>query len=64
MGPGALPTEAFFCFAVATPASGPVTAETVARTFLRARTDKVAELLTTLAAIGQAREVEPGTYVC
>jgi hypothetical protein len=36
----------------------------VARTFLRARTDKVAELLTTLAAIGQAREVEPGTYVC
>lgn len=39
------------------------TAEVLARTFLRARTDKVAELLATLAAIGQAREVEPGTYV-
>ncbi len=43
-------------------AARPVTAEAVARTFLRARTDKVGELLATLAAIGQAREVAPGTY--
>lgn len=42
---------------------GPVTAETLARSFQRARTDKVAELLATLAAIGQAREVEPGHYL-
>ena len=41
---------------------GPVTAEVVARTFIRARTDKVEELLTTLAAIGHVREVEPGIY--
>ena len=44
-----------------TAAAGPVTTEAVARTFQRARTDKVAELLATLAAIGQAREAEPGT---
>lgn len=44
-------------------AAGPATAEAVARTFLRARTDKVAELLATLAAIGQAREVEPGIFL-
>lgn len=44
-------------------ANGPVTAETVARTFVRGRAKTVAELLATLAAIGQAREVEPGEYV-
>jgi len=44
-------------------AGRPVKAEAVARTFLRARTDKVGVLLATLAAIGQAREVEPGSYV-
>lgn len=44
-------------------AAGPVTAEAVARTFLRARTDKVGELLATLAALGQARETEPGIYL-
>ena len=42
--------------------AGPVTAEAIARTFLRARTDKVGELLATLAALGQARETEPGNY--
>jgi hypothetical protein len=42
--------------------AGPVTAEAIARTFLRARTDKVEELLATLAALGQARESEPGSY--
>ena len=43
-------------------AAGPVTAEAIARTFLRARTDKIGELLATLAALGQARETEPGSY--
>jgi hypothetical protein len=43
-------------------AAGPVTAETIARGFLRARTEKVAELLITLVALGQAREIEPGSY--
>ena len=32
-------------------------------TFQRARTDKVAELLATLVALGQAREVEGGWFV-
>ncbi|WP_306535065.1 hypothetical protein [Geobacter sp.] len=45
-----------------TDAAGPVIAKTLSRAFLRTRTDKVAELLATLAAIGQAREAEPGTY--
>jgi SAM-dependent methyltransferase len=40
-----------------------VSAETLARMFLRARTDKVKELLTTLATLGQVREVEPGKYL-
>ena len=44
-------------------AAGPVTADAVARTFLRARADKVGELLATLAALGQARETEPGIYL-
>lgn len=43
-------------------AAGPVTAETIARRFVRARTEKVAELLITLVALGQARELEPGSY--
>jgi hypothetical protein len=44
-------------------AAGSVTAEALARTFLRARADKVGELLATLAALGQARETEPGIYL-
>jgi|GEM_PF-3293662 len=48
--------------AALTDAAGPVIAETLARAFLRTRTDKVAELLATLAAFGQAREAEFGTY--
>lgn len=44
-------------------AGGPATAEQVARTFLRARADKVEELLVTLATLGQVREIEPGMFV-
>lgn len=44
-------------------AAGPATADMVARTFVRGRAKTVSELLATLAAIGQAREVEPGQYV-
>ena len=61
--PKSLPEQVQAVRTALTAAAGPVTTEAVARTFLRARTDKVAELLATLAAIGQAREVEPGTYV-
>ena len=61
--PKSLPEQVQAVRTALTAAAGPVTTEAVARTFLRARTDKVAELLATLGAIGQAREVEPGTYV-
>jgi len=49
--------------AVLAAATGPLTARAVARTFQRAREDKVAELLTTLASLGQAREVSPGLFI-
>ncbi|MBT0893413.1 hypothetical protein KI811_06280 [Geobacter hydrogenophilus] len=60
--PKTLPEQVQAVRAALAAAGGPATADTIARTFQRARTDKVAELLATLAAIGQAREVEPGTY--
>ncbi|BCS51810.1 class I SAM-dependent DNA methyltransferase [Geobacter sp. SVR] len=60
--PKTLPEQVQGVRAALAAAAGPVTAEALARTFLRARTDKVGELLATLAAIGQAREVDPGTY--
>ncbi|HOZ50167.1 MAG TPA: class I SAM-dependent DNA methyltransferase [Candidatus Hydrogenedentes bacterium] len=41
----------------------PATADEVARTFVRARTERVAELLQTLASLGQCRVVEGGRYV-
>jgi hypothetical protein len=40
-----------------------VTPEQLAKTFLRARVEKVAELLETLASLGQSRVVEGGRYV-
>ena len=61
--PKTLPKQVAAVRATLAAAAGPVTAETIARTFLRARAATVAELLNTLAAIGQAREVSPGTYV-
>jgi hypothetical protein len=41
----------------------PVTAKDLAKVFERARVDKVAELLETLASLGQAREVGEGSFV-
>lgn len=44
--------------------NGPATPQDVARTFKRARTDKVGEILETLAALGQCRETDqPSHYV-
>lgn len=43
--------------------NGPATAEQVARSFTRARTDRVVELLETLASLGQCRALEDGRYV-
>ena len=42
---------------------GPATAEQVARSFKSARTDRVTELLDTLASLGQCRALEDGRYV-
>ena len=43
--------------------NGPATAEQVARSFTRARTDRVAELLDTLVSLGQCRALDDGRYV-
>lgn len=43
--------------------NGPATAEHVARSFTRARTERVTELLDTLASLGQCRALEDGRYV-
>ena len=60
--PKTLPEQVQAVRAALQTTAGPVTAETIARGFLRARTEKVAELLVTLVALGQARELEPGYY--
>jgi len=41
----------------------PVTAKTLAKSFTRARVDKIEELLQTLVTLGQARLVEEGKYL-
>jgi hypothetical protein len=61
--PRTLPEQVQAVRAVLAAASGPLTAKEVARTFQRAREDKVLELLTTLASLGQAREVSPGLFI-
>jgi hypothetical protein len=60
--PKTLPEQVQAVRAALQTAAGPVTAETIARGFVRARTEKVTELLITLVALGQARELEPGSY--
>jgi hypothetical protein len=60
--PKSLPEQVQAVRAVLAAASGPLTAEAIARAFQRARADRVGELLATLATLGQAREVEPGSY--
>ena len=44
-------------------ADGPASAETIARTFVRARADKVEELLMTLADLGQVRKAGDHLYL-
>jgi hypothetical protein len=61
--PKTLPEQVQAVRAALARAAAPITAETLARTFQRARADKVGELLETLAALGQVREVEPGSFV-
>jgi hypothetical protein len=61
--PKTLPEQVQAVRAALANAAAPITAETLARTFQRARADKVGELLETLAALGQVREVEPGSFV-
>lgn len=61
--PKTLPEQVQAVRATLASAAAPLTAETIARTFQRARADKVGELLVTLAALGQVREVEPGSFV-
>jgi len=61
--PKILPDQVRELRAALAAASGPVTAEELARTFTRARTDRVADLLETLAALGQARRMDDGRYL-
>jgi len=61
--PKTLPEQVQAVRAALASAAAPSTAETIARTFQRARADKVGELLETLAALGQVREVEKGSFV-
>jgi len=61
--PKTLPDQVRELRAALSAATGPVTAEQLARTFSRARTDRVADLLETLAALGQARKMDDGRYL-
>jgi hypothetical protein len=61
--PKTLPEQVQAVRAALASAAAPLTAETIARTFQRARADKVGELLETLAALGQVREVEKGSFI-
>ena len=42
--------------------AAPVTAETLAKSFTRARVDRIEELLQTLVTLGQARQAGDGKY--
>ncbi|MEA2068416.1 MAG: class I SAM-dependent DNA methyltransferase, partial [Verrucomicrobiota bacterium] len=60
--PKALPDQVRALRAALAAQMAPITAEELARTFSRARTDRVADLLETLAALGQARLLGDGRY--
>ncbi|MDF7826413.1 hypothetical protein P4B35_20455 [Pontiellaceae bacterium B12227] len=60
--PKSLPDQVQTLRAALAAAPGPVTAEQLARTFSRARTDRVADLLETLATLGQAQKMPNGRY--
>ncbi|MFZ5426793.1 MAG: class I SAM-dependent DNA methyltransferase [Thermodesulfobacteriota bacterium] len=60
--PGTLPEQAAAVAAVLSAQSKPVSAEQVAKLFKRAKRDRVAELLETLASLGQVRRLGEGRY--
>ncbi|MCF7848437.1 MAG: hypothetical protein K9M45_06265, partial [Kiritimatiellales bacterium] len=60
--PKSLPDQVRLLRTALAATAAPVTAEELARTFTRARTDRVADLLETLATLGQARKLEDGRY--
>jgi hypothetical protein len=43
--------------------AAPVAAATLAKSFTRARVDRIEELLQTLVTLGQARQAEDGKYI-
>ncbi|MCB1037288.1 MAG: hypothetical protein KDD47_25890, partial [Acidobacteria bacterium] len=61
--PNALPEQVQALRAALAEQPGPVTAEALARTFQRAQTRRIDELLQTLTALGQARGTEDGRFV-
>ncbi len=61
--PKAIPDQVRALREVLAAQPGPATAETIARHFTKARKDRVEELLKTLVALGQAREVTPGQFL-
>ncbi|MFA6173950.1 MAG: DNA methyltransferase [Kiritimatiellales bacterium] len=60
--PSSLPDQVRLLRVALAAAPSPVTAEELARSFARARTDRVADLLETLVTLGQARQLEDGRY--
>jgi hypothetical protein len=60
--PKSLPDQVRQLRAALATSPSPVTAEEFARTFSRARTDRVADLLETLTNLGQARQLDDGRY--
>ncbi|HAS81928.1 MAG TPA: hypothetical protein DCS43_04455 [Verrucomicrobia bacterium] len=61
--PPAIPDQVRVLREVLAAQVGPATAETIARQFIRARKDRVEELLQTLVALGQAREISAGQFL-
>jgi len=61
--PTSLPDQVRILREVLSTQPGPASGETIARQFIRARKDRVEELLKTLVAMGQAREVSEGQYL-
>ncbi|MBI4804445.1 MAG: class I SAM-dependent DNA methyltransferase [Desulfovibrio sp.] len=60
--PNTLPEQATAVAAVLAAQSKPVNAEQIAKAFKRAKRERVAELLETLASLGQVRRLEEGRY--
>ncbi|MFA7175082.1 MAG: DNA methyltransferase [Kiritimatiellia bacterium] len=61
--PKSLPEQVLLLREALTEQASPATAEAIARQFTQARQDRVEELLQTLVAVGQAREVGDGQFV-